>query len=207
MLKRTNVILLTVVTLTLLTTSANAGLWQKFKSTRFWPFHWPETLMVTANYTHPRLLAEVAQRKTNLPIILISSEGSDERLYYLPPKDKAMSLDEEKYMEFIDVMMRPERVVFIGGGKYIPETFIDRVKEKYPTVTVAGSNWLQNAEQLDSVINASGLTKDYRKALQNLLTAERSEGAPGDDLSQYKDVETDSGNTPESDTDFPFFEE
>ncbi|MFW6414164.1 MAG: hypothetical protein ACOCZS_02575 [Verrucomicrobiota bacterium] len=201
--------LIALLTILLLTTTADAGLWQKFKSTRLWPFHWPETLMVTGNYAHPRLLAEIAQGETNFPIILVSPEGDDERLYYLPPNDDAIALDKDKYLEFIDVMLDPKRVVFIGDEKYIPAQYIERVEEKYSTVTISGNNWLKNAEQLERIIKSSGLTKDYRKALQQLLTMERREGSSSsDDMSRYQLDADEGGEDIEADEEeFPFFDE
>ena len=189
-----------------MTSEVNGGWWQKFKSTRFWPFHWPDTLMVTGNYAKPRLLAEMAQRDTNLPILVISQESSGDKLFYLPPSPKAMPIQKGRYMEFIDVMMRPKRIVFVGDEKYVPSDYIQKVKEKYPTIIVSGNDWIENAGQLGGIVHSSGLKKEFRKALQKLMSAEKHQRrGSGSNASDFQ-LESDGGSSSQG-MDMPFFEQ
>lgn len=154
---------------------AEAGMWNKMTSWAFWARKWPETLIVTGNYAKPRLLAEQAQDATDLPVILISQESGADEVYYMPEGPEAMKIQNSKYLEFIEVMIRPQRVVVLGNGDYVPEDYVDVLKTRYPTIVISGEDWIKNAEQLGKIVGSRWLAGRYRKNLMKLLESEAHE--------------------------------
>ena len=160
--------------------AAEAGLWNKMTSWAFWTRQWPATLIVTGNYAKPRLLAEQAQAATDLPVILISQETGGDDIFYLPDEPEAMQIQTGKYLEFIEVMIRPKRVVVLGNGEYVPSKYVDMLKDRYPTIVISGADWIKNAEQLGKMLGSPWLARRYRKNLMQLLESEAHEPAMGD---------------------------
>ncbi len=156
----------------MLSADAEAGLWNKMKSLSFWTRQWPETLIVTGNFAKPRLLAEQAQRKTDLPIIVISPETGGDEIYYLPAKPETLKIAPDKYMEFIEVIVRPKRIVVLGGDEFVAPKYVERFRGTYPTIVVSGDDWIRNAEQFGQIIGYKRLARHYRKSLTKLLEAE-----------------------------------
>jgi hypothetical protein len=159
---------------------ADAGVKQAARSLMFWRGRWPETLIITGNYARPRLLAEQAQWGTKLPVIIVSREAQGDQIFYLPARPEAMQVAENKYLEFIEVMIRPRRVVVLGDESFIASRYVDALRERYPTIIVAGRDWVTNAEQLGKIIGYRRLKKHYHERLQQLLEAEahRTAGSP-----------------------------
>ena len=172
---------LAVSILVLLVSASHGAMIPKLKSSRFWPGHWPKTVMVTGNYAKPRLLAEMAQRETNLPVILVSQEEMGDEIYYLPPPPNVRKIQPKKFAELIDVFLRPKRVIFIGDETYVPTSYQKDIQDKYPTIIVSGDDWIENARELGKLIGVGGLHKKYRKTLIKLLEAEsHSVDLPGE---------------------------
>lgn len=148
------------------------AIFPKLKSWRIWPGRWPDTIIVTGNYAKARLLAEAAQRKTNLPIILISNEADGEKLFYMPHKPEARELSPEKYVEYIEFMLRPKRIIFLGDSPYVPARYIDCVRGNYPTIVLSGKDWVRNGQQLGKILGSWTLARYYEKNLKQLMEAE-----------------------------------
>ena len=112
-----------------------------------------ETLVVTGNYAKSRLLGELFQHQTKQPIVLISPEdGGREQLFFLPSVPEAMAFEAAKFAEFVD-FLHPNRVVFLGDSSFVPPTYIDQVRGRYPTVVLNSRDWMDNAKALGVVIN------------------------------------------------------
>jgi len=156
----------------LLGVEALAGVKETARSLMFWRGAWPETLIITGNYARPRLLGEQAQRKTKLPVIIVSREAQGDQIFYLPSQPEAMPIAVEKYLEFIEVMVRPKRVIVLGDAAYISARYVDPLRERYPTIILAGKDWVTNAEQLGKIIGYRRLRKHYHERLVELLEAE-----------------------------------
>ena len=147
----------------------------------FWRGRWPETLIITGNYARPRLLAEQAQRETDLPVIVVSRESQGEEIYYLPAQPEAMQIPAEDYLEFIEVMIRPQRIVVLGDESFISAQYVDVLRERYPTIILSGKDWVTNAEQLGKIVGRRGLKRHYHKRLQELIEAEAHRTTAGPD--------------------------
>lgn len=120
-----------------------------------------ETLLVTGNFAKSRLLAELFQRQTKQPILLISPEGSGkDQLYFLPSVPEAMALEPEKYAEWVDYL-HPARIVILGDTAFVPQPYIDQIRGRFPTVVLNSRDWLDNAKALGSLIKDKGLARRY----------------------------------------------
>lgn len=139
-----------------------------------------ETLVITGNYAKSRLLAELFQHETKQPIVLISPEaaGSDQ-LYFMPVVPETMSFDSTKYVEFID-FLRPARIVFLGDASFVPPSYIDQVRGRYPTVVLNSREWLDNAKALGVIIKDRSLAKRYGSYFEKLDAAAGSIPADND---------------------------
>ncbi len=151
---------------------AGAGPISWFKRSWMWPFGWPDTLVVAGNYAEPRLLAEVTQSKTKQPVILISVEATGDRVFYLPYKsDEVLEIPVEQYTEFIETMLRPKRIVFLGDDKMLPRKYVEPVRKNYSAIILEGDNWISNAKQMGKIVNTWSLKRAYKKADKKLMQA------------------------------------
>lgn len=139
-----------------------------------------ETLVVTGNFAKSRLLAELFQYETKQPIVLISPEDfGREQLFFMPRKPEAMVFEPSKYSEFVD-FLRPQRVVFLGDTAFVPQSYVDQVRGRYPTVVLNSRDWIDNAKALGTLIKDKGLAKRYGSYFEKLEAAAGGIGAPAD---------------------------
>lgn len=144
---------------------ASAGPLSWFARSPLWPWGWPDTLLVTGNFAESRLLGEVAQLKTKQPLIIISPEADGNHIYYFPYKEsKALELKQEEYLEFIETMLRPKKIVFLGGDDIVAKDFSDAVKANYTALTLKGDDWTKNAKQLGKIMHCWTLKSAFVKA-------------------------------------------
>jgi len=167
----------------LCTSSARAEFWSKLN-----PLTWfssksrPHTLIVTGNYTKSRLLAELIQYHNAQPILLISprADGEGEVLYFLTSDGQATAIEAEKYMEFVD-WLAPKRIVFLGDDRYVPPTYVEQVRARYPMVCIPSDDWSRNAEAAAKVFGLKKLSKRYSELASRVDVARPmppSEAAP-----------------------------
>lgn len=139
-----------------------------------------ETLVVTGNYAKSRLLGELFQHQTKQPIVLISPEdGGREQLFFLPSVPEAMAFEAAKFAEFVD-FLHPNRVVFLGDSSFVPPTYIDQVRGRYPTVVLNSRDWMDNAKALGVVIKDRGLAKRYSSYFEKLEAAAGGQAVSSD---------------------------
>lgn len=151
---------------------SSAGPISWFGRSPLWPWGWPDTLIVTGNFAEPRLLAEVAQYKTKQPLIVISPEGDGDHIYYLPyKKNEAIELTREEYVEFIETMLRPKRIVFLGGEEMIDPKYIEPVRKNYTSLVLKGDDWGRNAKQMGKIMRCWTLRRTYTKARAKVMKA------------------------------------
>ena len=74
----------------------------------------PHTVIITSNYVHPRMLAELIQYKTSQPILLLPT-GDEKQLFALGSKGESRTLTKDQYLDWID-LVNPSAVIFIGGN-------------------------------------------------------------------------------------------
>ncbi|MBP5671729.1 MAG: hypothetical protein J6X49_05020 [Victivallales bacterium] len=164
-MKKTGLILLTAIFTILLSKPADALSMNPFKREGRTRAH---TLMVTGNFVDARLLAELAQHRTKQPIILLSPDGfQNYQLFFMPPGDKAVVEPSDNFLSLVD-FINPRRIVILGDVNYVPQTFIDKAREKHTVFVLNSSDWSKNADALGDLLKQPKLTRlyeDYRKRL------------------------------------------
>ncbi len=124
--------------------------------------------MVSGNYAKPRLLAELAQKKTGQPIILISPTDGGEELFMLPATGEALAEQKGKFVEMIE-WLHPKQVIFLGDSDYMPAQYVELVRSRFPVVVVSGEDWVKNAESLAATMHlGKWLPKRYTELLKIL---------------------------------------
>ncbi len=163
--------LLVVLTVALsLPTPAQAGLGARLKSLIPGFSNRGKTVIITGNYIKPRLLAELIQDKRSTPVILTASGEAGVDLYYLPYNDSAVVIKASNCIEFID-LLKPERLVFIGGSGYVSAEITDLLTDRYPSIRVDGKNWARNAEVLGALFKYKKLPVDFAEMLRQAEVA------------------------------------
>jgi hypothetical protein len=163
---------LLVAVLLAVSLNAGAGPISWFFRSPLWPWGWPDTLIVTGNYSDSRLLGEVAQRRTKQPLIIISPEEDGDHVFYLPYKEKeALELGEGQYLEFIETMLRPDKIVFLGSDAMVPrDEYVAPLRANYTCLVIEGDDWDRNAKQLGKILR-SGIRGPYRRVRSKLEKA------------------------------------
>lgn len=122
--------------------------------------HGADTLIVTGNYVRPRLLSELVQRKTKDPILLVSGNGNSRVFYLSVDREQPLEIKNDSYVEFIQ-LLNPRRLVVLGNSEVVPSRIVDVLKNRFPTVTVAGTNWGINAEAAANLFKYKNLPNHY----------------------------------------------
>jgi hypothetical protein len=131
-----------------------------------------ETLLVTGNFAKSRLLAELYQRQTRQPLLLISPEdgGKDQLFCLFTTPAEATAMEPAKYAEWIDYL-HPTRIIFLGDTTVVPQSYIDQVRGRFPTVVLNSRDWLDNAKALGSLIKDKSLAGLYGSYFEKLDAA------------------------------------
>jgi len=152
-----------------LCTQVQAGFFDRLTFFRNWSAkNRVDTLLITGNYSKSRLLGELFQHKTKQPIILVSpTAGGATELFFLPSGPEAMAIEGDKYVEFVD-FLQPKRILFLGGDSYTPSAYVDKLRDRYPTILVTSNDWQKNAEAVATLIKDRRLPKRYMDYLIQL---------------------------------------
>jgi hypothetical protein len=122
-----------------------------------------ETLMITANVLNSRLLAELAQLRSKQPIILFSPDvDGSQRVFYMIDGNKAADVGEDNFLETVS-FINPKRIVILGGQDYVPQRFVDMLRDDYPVIILDSTDWEKNAQTLGEWLDYRGLLKQYRE--------------------------------------------
>ena len=173
------------------TATVEAGFLSKLNVFQYWSGKSRvDTLMVTGNYAKSRLLAELVQSKTKQPILLVEPGTRGEEMYFLPAAPEALAVEKAKFVEFVDFLLQPQdqkrarrhkqgRVVFIGDTDFVPQEFVDTLRDRFPTFIVASDNWQNNAEALARLFKYKKLPQHYSDLLAQLAAADAQAPAAG----------------------------
>ncbi len=119
------------------------------------------TLMVTGNYMNARLLCDLAQYKSKQPILLFSSDDTgNQQIFFLPASSKVQQIDENDFLDIIS-FVNPRRIAIVGDERYVPKTYVDQIREKFPAMVFKSQDWEQNARMLGELLNQRTLQKDF----------------------------------------------
>ena len=147
---------------------AFAGFWDALN-----PYRSPKnsivTLVITGNYKHPLLIAQLIQQETKQPYLLLPA-ASGKGVFFNPPRKRseaALEIREENLARFIR-FLSPKQIVILGDKRYVPEKYRKMIEKNIPVITVTGSNWQRIADRLAILLAASNIGDDYKDLGQQL---------------------------------------
>ena len=128
----------------------------------------PETLVICTNYKSPRLLADTIRALGKQPFILFpAAETGDQRVFFMPAKATPCELRPEEVKDFIKYL-NPKRIIVLGNENVVPAKFTRDLYRSIPIFRVDCSDWLKAAEQLEFMLNISGLGGQYSRLYKEL---------------------------------------
>ncbi len=149
-------------------TSALAGFWDSFI-----PYQGPKkdviTLIITANYKHPLLIAQLVQDETKQPYLLLPT-ASGKGIFFNPPRERseaALEIREGNLARFIR-FLNPKQIVILGDTRYVSEEYLEMIDKDIPLITITGNNWQRIADRVEILLAACNVGYDYKKLGQQL---------------------------------------
>jgi len=159
------------------------------------PYQGPErdviTLIITSNYKKSRLLAELIQRETKQPILLLPA-GDQKGIYFMPSsvKKPALEIKEENIGKFV-ALINPQQILVLGDRGFVHQNYIDMIDKKMPVFVVNGRDWVINAKSVAKLLDLNNLASDYAR-LYNQVEGGKlykpSETAPVDTAVKAEDT-------------------
>ncbi len=158
---------LTLLLAGIIATSGFAGFWE-------WatPYRGPDkdviTLIITANYRQPLLLAQLIQYSNRQPYILLPT-GNDKRIFFCPVSEKtpAREVKEENLPRFIH-FLNPRQIIVLGNESYVPKQYLKLAEGKIPVFTISGTDWNAAAKSLGTLLDLTNLYTDYVRLSKKL---------------------------------------
>ena len=132
-----------------------------------WSYHGPKrdivSLVVTANYEKPRLLAELIQVESRQPFLLLPA-GGDGNIYFCPPRHlgNPKFVGRQKLGQVI-AFIAPKQIIVLGNERYVPNSYVAELRKVAPVFVVNAESWEQAAEMVAPMLNLSKLPRNYRK--------------------------------------------
>ncbi|MCQ2378452.1 MAG: hypothetical protein MJ016_04465 [Victivallaceae bacterium] len=154
-----------VAMVALLTLGVSAFSW-----TTLGPHRKPVTLVITANYKSPRLLAELIQAESRQPYLLLpAGNATDDRIIFCPAKKSgALQVRADRLNEFCR-WLAPKRIIVLGDTNFVSQRYIDLLDKTIPVVRIEGASWGRVADELNYMLNLSDLGSDFRRLQQEML--------------------------------------
>jgi hypothetical protein len=137
-----------------------------------------DLLIVTGNYVNSRLLAELIQLENKQPVLVLPS-GEDKIMYALGPNKDAIEIKPENYRSFVK-FLRPKQVLFLGDNQYVPQKYIDAVKDDVAIWSITNADWEQTAISAGRMLKMKKLSFDY------LVLVNQLEGYKSQQLEDWK---------------------
>jgi hypothetical protein len=132
------------------------------------PYHKIQTLLVTGNYSEPRLLAELIQAENRQPILLIPAINR-ENIYFMPPQraSKALQIPHDELTNFVN-FIGPEQILILGNTNYVPNKYTEKITNNQVIWRVTGKNWKNIAASVGKFLNLTNLSSDYDTLVDKL---------------------------------------
>jgi hypothetical protein len=140
-----------------------------------WSYHGPKrdivTLIVTANYEKPRLLAELIQVESRQPFLLLPANENG-NIYFCPPKNFGNpKFIGRKKLGSIIAFIAPKNIIVLGNERYVSADYVKELRKIAPVMVVSAENWQLAADMVAPMLNLSKLPRSFRK-----LSAELESG-------------------------------
>ena len=127
------------------------------------------TLVITANYKHPLIIAQLIQAETKQPYLLLPAANM-KGIYFNPPRERsenALEIREDNLARFIR-FLNPKQIVVLGDKRYVGEKYCKMIDKDIPVISVTGDNWQRIADRLSILLEAANVGGDYKKLSQEL---------------------------------------
>lgn len=127
------------------------------------------TLIVTANYKHPLIIAQLLQHEIKQPYLLLPSTKTQGIFFNPPPKRSrdALEIREANLARFIR-FLNPKQILILGDVRYVPEKYRNMIDKNIPIICVSGDDWQRIADTLGVLLSAHNLSDNY-KGIQEQL--------------------------------------
>ena len=143
----------------------------------FWeditPYRGPKrdviTLIITSNYKHPLVIAQLLQEETKQPYLLLPAING-KGIFFNPPRarsDEALEINEENLERFIK-FLNPKQIVILGDTQYVSDKYRKMIAKDIPLITIQGNNWQKIADRVSILLDARNVSYDYKKLGQEL---------------------------------------
>lgn len=119
------------------------------------------TLIMVGNYTKHRVLAELIQLETSQPILLLPALPNG-KVFFMPAKKEALEIEDAKFTNFVK-FTNPERILVIGDGGPVSQSYIDRIDPYQTKVIVFNKNIEQMAIEIGKILDLTDLADDFAK--------------------------------------------
>ena len=132
-----------------------------------WSYHGPKrdivSLVVTANYEKPRLIAELIQVESRQPFLLLPARNEG-NIYFCPPTHlgNPKFVGRQKLGQII-AFIAPKQIIVLGNERYVPEEYVKELRKVAPVFVVNTENWQQAADMVAPMLNLSKLPRDFSK--------------------------------------------
>lgn len=163
-LKKTFIVAFIFTTLS----SSFADFWESIT-----PYRGPKrdviTLMITSNYKHPLVIAQLLQDETKQPYLLLPAING-KGIFFNPPRERseeALQINEENLSRFIK-FLNPKQIVILGDKQYVADKYRKMIAKEIPVITIEGSNWQRVADRVSILLDARNVAYDYKKLGQQL---------------------------------------
>ena len=143
----------------------------------FWetitPYRGPKrdviTLMITGNYKHPLVIAQLVQDQTKQPYLLLPA-ANGKGIFFNPPRERsesALEIREVNLARFIR-FLNPKQIVILGDERYVADKYRKMIDKNTPVIAISGDNWQLVADRVSILLDASNVGYDYKQLGQQL---------------------------------------
>ena len=150
------------ISMFLVTASTFAGFWE-------WstPYQGPHkdiiTLIITANYPRPVVMAQLIQSENRQPFILLPKKGDDKIFFWPAGKNNlALEIREKNLARFIK-FLNPKQVIVLGDKRHVPQKYLDAINKKITTIIIQNGNWNNSAMTLQKMLKLNTLYRDFKR--------------------------------------------
>lgn len=134
----------------------------------------PVTLVITANYVTPRLLAELILNESSQPYLLLpAADQENKKIFFCSRKNNNTMVIAEKHLNRFINFLGVKRIIVLGNATYVPQRYIDMLDHNTPVMRIESNDWYRIAEELNYMLNLSNLDKNFKKLREALITEGR----------------------------------
>ena len=134
----------------------------------------PVTLVITANYVTPRLLAELILNESSQPYLLLpAADQENKKIFFCSRKNNNTMVIAEKHLNRFINFLGVKRIIILGNTSYVPQRYIDMLDHNTPVMRIESNDWYRIAEELNYMLNLSNLDKNFKKLREALITEGR----------------------------------